>query len=275
MSIRGVAMVEMKAISGPPAKKTGDRMLACRYELKYLINEVQTAQIERYVQPYLEYDRYSKLQRDGYYCISSLYLDSADLRLCRETLTGQKNRFKLRIRSYTDEPEYPRFFEIKRRLNCVILKSRARVTEDDVPTLLKGRLLPPHSYHTDEASLNQFQLYVASIKAGPMVLIRYMRKAYESTSENRVRVTFDRELCYKVTDEPRVRLGGSGWQHNIVTDKYVVLEIKFTGTYPLWLSRMVASLNLKLGSMSKYATSIQQACALGFCAPVRRSLLNG
>jgi hypothetical protein len=268
-------MVETKAVSGQPTKKTGDRMLACRYELKYLINEVETAAIERYVQPFLEYDRYSKLQRGGYYSISSLYLDSPDLQLCRETLTGQKNRFKLRIRSYTDEPEYPRFFETKRRVNRVILKSRARVTDDDVPMLLKGSLLRPHSYHTDEAALNQFQLYVATINAGPMVLVRYLRKAYESTSENRVRVTFDRELCYKVTDEPRVRLGGTGWQHNTVTDRYVILEIKFTGTYPLWLSRMVAHLNLEIGSMSKYATSIQQACALGFCAPAWRNLLNG
>ena len=268
-------MVEMKAISGPPTKKTGDRMLACRYELKYLISEVLAAEIERYVRPFLEYDRYSKLQRGGYYAISSLYLDSPDLQLCKETLTGQKNRFKLRIRSYTDEPEYPRFFEIKRRINTVILKSRARVTEDDVPMLLKGRLLPPHSYHTDEAALNQFQLYVASINAGPKVLVRYLRKAYESTSENRVRVTFDRELCYKVTNEPRVRLGGMGWQHNILTDGHVVLEVKFTGVYPPWLSRMVEVLNLQARSVSKFATSIQQACALGFCAPAWRNALNG
>jgi hypothetical protein len=202
-------------------------------------------------------------------------LDSPDLQLCRETLTGQKNRFKLRIRSYTDEPEYPRFFEIKRRIDRVILKSRARVTDEDVSELLRGRPLRSHNYHTDEVALNQFQLYVASIKAGPMVLIRYLRKAYENTSENRVRVTFDRELCYKVTTEPQVRLGGTGWQHNIVTDKYVILEIKFTGTYPPWLARMVAALDLRLGSMSKYATSIQQACALGFCAPMGRRLLNG
>ena len=70
----------------------------------------------------------------------------------------------------------------------------------DVHTLLKGRLLPPQGYTTDETVLSQFQLYVASIHAGPMILIKYLRQAFEGTSENRVRVTFDRELCYKVTD---------------------------------------------------------------------------
>lgn len=257
------------------AKNTGDRMLACRYELKYLISEGEAAAIDRYIRPFLEYDRYSKLQRGGMYPIVSLYIDSDDMQLCKETLRGQKNRFKLRIRSYTDEPEYPRFFEIKRRLNRVILKSRARVTDQDVPILLKGRLLPPQGFSTDEAALNQFQLYTASINAGPKVLIRYTRQAFENTDENRVRVTFDRELCYKVTDKPEVRLSGSGWQPNVLTNGHVILEIKFTGTYPTWLTRMAAHFNLQARSVSKFATSIEQACALGFCAPAIRNALYG
>lgn len=257
------------------ATKSGDRMLACRFELKYLITEAKAAAIERYIQPFLEYDRYSKLQRGGMYPIVSLYCDSPDMQLCRETLTGVKNRFKLRIRSYTDEPEYPRFFEIKRRINQVILKSRARVMDDDLAPLLAGRLLPPRGYTTDEAALNQFQLYTASINAGPRVLIRYLRQAFENTTENRVRVTFDRSLCYKVTDEPQVRLSGSGWQRNVLTEGNVILEIKFTGTFPTWLSRMAALFGLRARSVSKYATSIEQSCALGHCAPVIRSGWHG
>ncbi|MDI6451204.1 polyphosphate polymerase domain-containing protein [Anaerobaca lacustris] len=253
------------------ATKSGDRMLACRFELKYLIMEATAAAIEKYIRPFLEYDRYSKLQRGGMYPIVSLYCDSQDMQLCRETLTGVKNRFKLRIRSYTDEPEYPRFFEIKRRINQVIVKSRARVMDEDVAPLLAGRQLPPRGYTTDEAALNQFQLYAASIHAGPRVLIRYMRQAFENTTENRVRVTFDRDLCYKVTDKPIVRLGGSGWQRNVLTEGYVILEIKFTGTFPTWLSRMAALFGLRARSVSKFATSIEQACALGYCAPVLRN----
>jgi hypothetical protein len=256
-------------------KKTVDRMLACRYELKYLVTEIQAAAIGKYIGPFLEPDRYSKLQRGGHYPIVSLYLDSPELRLCKETLTGVKNRFKLRIRSYTDEPEYPRFFEIKRRINRVIMKSRARVMDRDVPLLLRGRSLPPQGYTTDEAALSQFQLYVVNINAGPMVLIRYMRQAWESTSENRVRVTFDRDLCYKVTHEPYVRLGGSGWQHSDVTRGIAILEIKFTGSYPLWLTRLVEDFELEVTAVSKYATSMEQAYRLGFCGPALRSPWNG
>jgi hypothetical protein len=268
-------MVKTTLVSSQPARKSVDRMLACRYELKYVISEAQAAAVEHYIQPFLKLDRYSKLQRGGFYPIVSLYMDSPELRLCRETLTGQKNRFKLRIRSYTDEPEYPRFFEIKRRLNQVIVKSRAQVTDENVAALARGRLLKPNSYTTDETALNQFQFYAATIGAGPRVLIRYLRKAYESPGSNKVRVTFDRELCYKVTTKPEVRLGGSGWQHSIVTEGCNILEIKFTGTFPVWLSRMAAHLDLQILSVSKYATSIQQSCALGFCAPMTGSHVHG
>lgn len=268
--------VAPKARSAQASKKVVvDGMLACRYEMKYLVTEIEAARITQYIRPFLEYDKYSKLQRGGMYPIVSLYLDSQDLVLCGESQQGKKNRYKLRIRSYTDEPEYPRFFEIKRRINRVIMKSRARVMDKDVVTLLRGKLLPPQGYTTDEAALSQFQLYVAAIKAGPMILIRYMREAFESTSENRVRITFDRELCYKVTADPAVRLGGTGWQRNNLSTGYAILEIKFTGCYPEWVSRMVRDLNLEVMSISKFATSMEQSHRLGYCGPAMRSLWNG
>jgi len=274
---RGPAGLDPKGTSQtPPVRKvTGDRMLACRYEMKYLIDEIKAAGVVQYIRPFLPPDRYSKLQREGMYPMVSLYIDSPDLQLCRESLTGQKNRFKLRIRSYTDEPEYPRFFEIKRRINTVIMKSRARVTDADVPLLLAGRSLPPQGYSTDEQALHQFQLYMTSIQAGPLVLVRYMRQAFEGTGENRVRVTFDRELCYKVTDEPYVRLGGSGWQHHTFTVAHTILEIKFTGRYPAWLSRLVEDFELDVMPISKFATSVTQACRLGFCGPALRVPWHG
>jgi hypothetical protein len=50
--------------------------------------------------------------------------------------------------------------------------------------------------------------------------------------------------------------------------KGTILEIKFTGRYPAWLSGLSKCFGLQQRSLSKYATSIQQACAMGFCAPI-------
>jgi len=273
---------KVEVVQGPSRQKTGshvpqssnlstveglgklvDRSLFCRHEIKYRIYESQAAKVEEFIRPYLQLDRYSKLRRDRQYPIVSLYLDSDDLLLCRQTLRGHKNRFKLRIRSYTDEPGYPRFFEIKRRLNTIIIKNRARVRDEDVATLLSGSSLPPQEYSTDEETLSQFQFYMKSINAKPQVLIRYKRQAYEDTSHNRVRVTFDRELCYNVTRSPKVLLNSQGWQHHPISMGGVILEIKFTARFPVWLARMVGCLNLRQDSFSKYATSVMNASTLG------------
>jgi SPX domain protein involved in polyphosphate accumulation len=247
--------------------KLTDRTLRCRHELKYHISESKAEAIAQFIKPYLQLDRYCKLHRSGDYPIVSLYLDSNDMQLCRESLGGHKNRFKLRIRSYTDEPDYPRFLEIKRRINTIIMKSRARVMHSDVPTLLAALHLPSQNYTADTETINQFQFYMNNIKARPAVLVRYTRQAYEGGLENRVRVTFDRELAYHVTSLPEVRLAGGAWQRNSYTLGGVILEVKFTAHYPVWLNRMVKCFNLRQQSISKYASSIKESCLLKFCAP--------
>ena len=252
--------------TGRLAPLTG-RTIRYRHELKYHISESKAEAIAQFIKPHLQLDRYCKLQRSGDYPIVSLYLDSSDLWLCQESLRGHKNRFKLRIRSYTDEPDYPRFLEIKRRINTIIIKNRARIMDCDVPTLLAGSSLPPQNYTADMETIGQFQLYMNNIKARPAVLVRYTRQAYEGGLENRLRITFDRELAYNVTSLPEVRLGGGGWQPNPYTLGGIILEIKFTGHYPVWLSRMVKCFNLRQQSISKYASSIKESCLLKFCAP--------
>jgi len=243
--------------------------------MKYLISESKAQAIAQFIKPYIQLDRYCKLQRGDAYPIVSLYLDSDNLLLARESMTGQKNRFKLRIRGYTDDPDYPRFFEIKRRMNTIIIKNRTRVMHPDTATVLAGLSLPRRDYSINEETLKQFQFYMKSINAQPTILVRYMRQAFEGTSENRVRVTLDRELCYKVTKEPEIKINGRGWQHHSYTLSRVILEVKFTDRYPAWLNRMVKYFDLRQESISKYATSILQSRMLGFCAPQLRSTNYG
>jgi len=238
-----------------------DRLLRSRYELKYRVSESKAAAIERFIRPYLRLDHYCRTRPDGAYPIATLYLDSHDFQLCRQSMQGQKNRFKLRVRSYTDSPDYPRFFEIKRRANAVIIKSRARVFHEHIPKILEGLRLPETGYADEHEALRQFQLYAASIRAAPVIQVRYIRRAYEGDSANRVRVTFDRRLCHCIRRCPTVSLNGGGWSRHEARD--VILEIKFTGRYPAWLSQMAKCFNLRQQSVSKYVASVKQSYRSG------------
>ena len=76
-------------------KGIGDRSLWSRHEMKYLISEATAAGITQYIKAYTCLDRHSEFKPNNAYMISSVYLDSPDMKLCRESLEGTKNRFKL------------------------------------------------------------------------------------------------------------------------------------------------------------------------------------
>ncbi len=238
-----------------------DRTLASRQEIKYLIRESEALAVVNFIKPFTKMDPYSQKQSDGSYSIVSNYFDSPDYRLCRESLNGKMSRFKLRIRSYSDNPGSPCFVEIKRRLNTIIVKSRSRVNPDSIQWLLANECSSDCACYEDDA-FRQFMLYKNSLNARGMVKIRYMRQAFEGLHDDRVRITFDRKLCCNVSYPKDVKLNGSGWQRFPIN--YVVLEIKFTGPYPAWLSRMIQHFGFRSQSVSKYTSSVQQASLLNF-----------
>lgn len=96
-----------------------------------------------YIRGYVGPDEHVQDPRNCSYHVHSLYLDAPTLVLYRQTTLRLKNRFKLRIRFYDDDPAHPAFLEIKRRLNDVIRKERAAITRAGVNRLLKGRPLDP------------------------------------------------------------------------------------------------------------------------------------
>jgi hypothetical protein len=242
-----------------------DTMLSCRYELKYRIRETTARAMAQYIQSYISPDSYARNSRDYQYVISSLYFDSDELHLCKETLLNKTNRFKLRVRCYDDNPQSPCFFEIKRRLNSVIRKDRARLPKDVFTKIIRDYYIPDHLYKQDKETLYQFQFYLRVLQARPVVLVRYMRQAFEGDTSNRIRITFDRALSFKTVEYPLISTNGTGWQ-NVPMD-FVILEIKFTDRYPLWLNDLVKIFDLKQAAMSKYVSSIKQSCAMGFCGP--------
>lgn len=242
-----------------------DNTLFCRHELKYRIRETKARAIAHYIQSYIAADQYSRKCPDNQYPISSLYFDSDQLHLCQETMDKKTNRFKLRIRCYDANPQSPCFVEIKRRLNSVILKGRARLSKDMVQSVLQGDSIPDTLYKKDQDIIRQFQFYLRVLQARPIVLVRYMRQAFEDDSQNRVRVTFDRNLSFKTVNDPVVTTNGTGW--TTVPLDFVILEIKFTNYYPVWLNDLVKIFDLKQTSMSKYVSTVKQSCSMGYYSP--------
>lgn len=232
----------------------------CRYEFKYRLPRGLAAAVRACVAAHLPQDEYSARMPDGYYDISSLYLDSRDLKLCRESLAGQKNRFKLRARAYADGDDEPVFLEIKRRLNTVIVKDRARISRRDLATMARNDGL------LSGQEARQFQLYRGMLAAEPQALIRYRREAFEGAGPNRLRITFDRDLSCRTCRTWRIDVEQGPWRR-VLADE-VVMEIKFDGCFPAWVQDLVRRFQLQARSVSKYCLGLHtsQPAAAGFLA---------
>lgn len=249
------------------------QMQCSRFEMKYLISETCARNVRDFVSSYLELDKHADPNRPHCaYRIASLYLDTASLDLYTQTISGAKNRFKLRIRFYDDLPESPAFLEIKARQTVVIRKERACVTREGVRCLLRGE--PPEDSHllsedgdvrADAAAFRRFHQLCRAIRLREMAYVSYTREAYVTPDSNQIRVTFDRQLTGTPFD---AEIGLAMPRHGVkVNLRKVILELKFTDRFPYWMHHLVQACNLERCSVPKYCYVVE---ALGLHSSCRR-----
>ena len=233
-------------------------MQQSRFELKYLLTEETALAIRDFVRSYLDSDEYSVGRPNYSYPVHSLYLDSPDLKTYWDTINGNKNRYKLRLRYYSTSPDSPVFFEIKRRMNNCIMKQRGGVKHEFVPLLLRGHF-PEMDYLITKApkplvAIQRFCELMSQIHASPKVHIAYLREAYVSENDE-VRLTMDREICAETHSGYNVKTKMENPRRSFA--RAVILELKFTNRFPDWFKELVRVFHVMQCGAAKYVESIQ------------------
>jgi len=266
-----------------------------RFEYKYLINEFEAKAVADFVSSYTEADVHADPAMGSSYPVLSIYLDSPDMALYFGTVQGEKNRFKLRIRYYDDRPGTPAFVEIKRRKNDVIVKQRAGVQKSAVLRLISSGFAAPDDLDVfsgkEFGDLTCFCETMTKMGARPRIAVEYQREAYVDRNGGPLRITLDRSIRCSIRDggpmgalagwwnsgDRDVMPHGQNWvdlrsrdaaRHGErdwlpLTDERVVLEIKFTESFPSWCADMVRTLNLKRTSAAKYIRSVDALVDMG------------
>lgn len=236
-----------------------DRLQLQRFELKYLTTESVAVRARDFVRAYLKLDEHGVGRANNAYPVHSIYVDSPALALYQQTVNGDKNRYKLRIRFYNDAPEAPLFLEIKRRSDNAILKQRCPVYRKGIAAVLQGRL--PDAAHIAStqpkhlAALQRFVKLVCELQARPVAHVAYCREAWISPHDNSVRVTIDREVRFEA--DPTLRFCTTMTRPVLVFGESPVLEIKFTGRFPMWFGEFVRAFGLTQRSAAKYADGVE------------------
>jgi hypothetical protein len=245
-----------------------------RYERKFVVSEHAARAIRQFVEAYLPLDEHMVPGEQFGYRVFSLYLDTPSHALYRQSCDGIKNRYKLRIRFYDNEPNSLAFLEIKQRKTETVHKLRASVSKQAAEAVLRGEWIGPEELlspsETSARALAQFCECRDRIHAVGMAFISYRREAYVSPAAESVRVTFDRQIAGHPYDREmglKVPLD----EAFVVVDG-AVLELKYNGRAPRWMHDLVIHFGLQRRSFPKYVFGVD---ALGARPKMARKVVGG
>lgn len=230
-----------------------------RYERKFVVPEAAVRAIRDFVRAYLVPDGHMAAGAAIGYRVCSLYFDTPQFALYRQTTEGIKNRYKLRIRFYDSDPAGPAFLEVKRRTTDTIHKLRAVVRKPAAERLLDGGR-PGYAdlisnSDTSLRAIDEFCDCCHRLHARPTTFVSFWREAFVSSSAEGVRATFDRQIvghAYRRGD----RLAVPDRPASAV-EQGVVLELKYNGRAPRWMHDLITCFGLQRRSFPKYVRCVE------------------
>ena len=235
-----------------------DRLQLQRFELKYLVPEQVALAARTFVAGYLVLDENSIGQPNNSYPNHSLYLDSSEMQMYWDVINGNRNRYKLRVRFYNEDPQSPLFLEIKQRHNDAILKQRSAIRREALVEVLDGAT--PSDKHLFSANpkqlaaLQRFSSLMLTQRATPQTHVSYLREAWMTESDNSARVTFDRAVRVERRTVPDVSC--TQRQPVMPWTDLVIMELKFTGRFPNWFSELTRLFGIMQCGVAKYAEGV-------------------
>ncbi len=221
-----------------------------RIEKKYRITQEQRRELLERIGAKLAPDAH------GVSTVCSLYLDTPDWLLIRNSIEATTYKEKLRLRSYgTPGPDGRVFLELKKKYRGVVYKRRVALTERQAEAYLRSGIKPFDSQIFRELDY-AMRLYRSP---RPAVALSYEREAFTVPAVPNLRLTFDAHVRYR-TDRLSLTAGTAGKE--ILPADEVILEIKTDGAMPLWLSRALDECAIRPASFSKYGTAYRDLCRI-------------
>ena len=211
-----------------------------RYEKKYMLTQEQ-------YRAFLEgMDGHMKLDKYGRTTNCSLYYDTDSWELIRKSIEKPVYKEKLRVRSYgIPKTGDSVFIELKKKYDGVVYKRRMDMPSEQTERYLSGGLrLSPGSQIAGE-----IEWFQKRHQAKPKVYIAYDRTSYAGTEDPGLRVTFDWNIRCR---DWALDLRKGDFGEKLLPAGTVLMEIKIPGTAPLWLARLLSSLEIRPVSFSKY-----------------------
>ena len=235
-----------------------------RYEMKYLVHSHLVPDVRKFIAPFVKPDKNTTGDPPSYMA-TTLQIDSINSTLHYAKQRDADARFKLRIRTYGSDGTCPYFFELKRKIQGKIYKSRAVVSAKDY---CKELVLNPSRMvflkdPSEQMNLLEFIRLTKVIGGIPAIYVRYDRECYAAVGKEYARVTFDRGMRYRPAQ--------NSWVFPLTETKWypmdsataqsrdfsgTMLELKSASEAPHWMLECVERFNLVPAGHCKYSTAM-------------------
>ena len=188
----------------------------------------------------------------GINTICSLYLDTPDHLLIRNSIDAKIYKEKLRIRSYgVPNVDDKVFLEIKKKFKGIVYKRRVALPLSSAMEYVSNKISPIRSQIMSEIdyAMNFYN------HPKPSMIVAYEREAFFVKDDPTVRITFDTGVRFR---EHNLLLENGTDGTYILPDDAVIMEIKTAGAMPMWLSFVLNTSDIFPTSFSKYGTAYRQ-----------------
>ena len=216
-----------------------------RYEKKYLMTAESYERLWARLSEHLIPDQFFANT------VCSIYYDTDDYHLIRQSIQKPIYKEKLRLRSYgVADGKKLVFVELKKKFKGIVYKRRVELPIEQAVDWLNGGEAPDDSQICREIDwvLHRYAL-------SPKILICCDREAWVDKENPNLRFTFDKDIRYR-EDELDLSAGSHG--RLLLEEGSVLMEIKMPGSSPLWLAEMLSDAKVFPAGFSKYGKCYEQ-----------------
>jgi hypothetical protein len=238
-----------------------------RFELKYVLDYSTYLKIRKELDVFFKKD--SSGDEQGKYEVTSLYYDTKNLRFFWEKIDGEKKRVKVRLRKYDsirnskkkkkDYKENQKIsLELKKRDNKNVSKKRAFMDEGKarlfIESLQTNKELIKQANAKEREALCETSYLKNLFQLHPTVIVSYIREALISKDGLPLRITFDSQIKYRTNDLILERKQSDRY---VIHPRNIIMEIKYSEFFPVWLIHILQRNECQLRTFSKYCTAME------------------
>ena len=224
-----------------------------RYEHKYMLNREQFEKIIKILDEHMVMDSHNENHTP--YTIANIYFDTPDDYLIRTSLSKPEYKEKLRLRAYgVPDRETKVFLEIKKKFRGIVNKRRTKLKLAEAYSFITSGKAPMPKDYMNTQVLHELEYFLKIYDLSPKLYLAYDRIAYFEKDNKDLRISFDMNIRSRRYD---LALEKGDYGEKLLPDGVYLMEIKTSLAKPLWLTHILAELDIKRTRFSKYGTEFK------------------